>query len=275
MNRVFKKKCLKIDFFILFFFLFLLVKSLFYNYIYDIAVWPDKDYHLAVTNLYRKNPTKIFFWNPEDVKIECSDSIKYNPRVASSPFLYYSLVGKIWFLAGSLRLTCFIQTFLGLLSIYYVYLLALLISRSKLVGYLSLVIIGNLPMFFYQINYISYDNLVNLAGVASIFYFIKYLSKSEIKDFVCLLIFLMIGALSKITFGPLLVIITVLFLIFKWKKFFEIIKDFFVFIFSKKNWALSLVFLFLFTLTLLFYGRNICKYKSLFPKYSYSLERDC
>lgn len=275
MNRVFKKKCLKIDFFLLFFFLFLLVKSLFYNYIYDIAVWPDKDYHLAVSGIYKENPMKIFFWNPEDVQIECSDPVKYNPRVASSPFLYHSLVGKIWFLTGSLRLTCFIQTFLGLLTIYYVYFLALFVSKSKWVAYLSLVIIGNLPMFFYQINYISYDNLVNLAGVASIFYFIKYLNNGKIRNFICLLIFLMLGSLSKITFGPLLVIIFGFLLVFKGNKLILIIKDLISFVFDKRNWLLSFILLLLLALNLLFYGRNIVKYDSFFPKYSYELERDC
>lgn len=261
--------------FVFVFFSFLIVKNIFYNYIFDIAKSPDIDYHVGVANVYKNNPKILFFWNPEKVKIKCRDPVKYNPRVATSPFLYHSIIGKIWFLTNSLRITALIQSIFGLMSIYFVYLLAKLISQNRMVSYLALVIAGTIPMFSYQINYINYDNLVNLAGIGSIYFLIKYWKEKEIKNLVVLFIFLFIGSLSKITFGPLLIIILIFLIFIINKNIFKVIKDFILFLFKKNNWLICLMFGFFLITTVLFYGRNIVKYKTIIPKYSYKLERSC
>jgi hypothetical protein len=54
-----------------------------------------------------------------------------------------------------------------------------------------------------------------------------------------------------------------------------VFKEAIKFLVDKKNWCLTLIFLFFLGLTTLFYGRNLIKYQSLFPKYGYDLERDC
>lgn len=270
-----KKIQTKIDWFLVLFFVFLGIKAIFYNYIYDIVQHPDYDYHLSLVKIYSKNPTKLFFWNPQDVKIECNDPVRYSPRVAASPFLYHSVVGKILYLTKSLRWTSLIQSIFGLMTIYYVYMLGFLISKNKFVGYLSLVIAGNLPMFFYEINYITYDNLVNLAGVASIYYFMKFWMYDKISDFMALLIFLTIGVMTKISFGPLLLIIIILLVIVKNKLLLKIPGKYFVFLKNTKSIFINLILIFLVTTGFIFYLRNYVKYKSFFPSYSYDLERDC
>lgn len=263
------------NWFLIVFFVFLIIKTFFYNYIFDIASSPDINYHIGVSNIYRKNPQVLFFWNLEDVKIECKDSVKYNPRIATSPFLYHSIVGKIWFLTDSIQLTALIQTSFGLLAIYFVYLLAKLVSQDRLVSYLALVIAGTISMWFYEFNYIIYDNLVNLAGIGSIYFLIKYWKFKNIKDLMFLFIFLLIGCLTKITFGPLLIIILVFLLVIINKNLLIVTKNLFSFLFNKKNWLINLIFGFFLIITILFYGRNLIKYKMIIPNYSYKLERNC
>ena len=265
----------KFDWFVCLFFVYLAVKAVFFDSLINVVIPPDYNYHVGVSKIYKNNPKIIFFWNKGDVKISCDDLVRYNPPVSTSPFLYHSIVGKVWFLTGSLKITSLIQTIFGLLTVFYVYLLARMISERKIVTYLAMVIAGSLPMFSYEINYLTYDNLVNLAGAASIYYLMIYWKKRKISDLVKLFIFLFVGSLTKITFGPLLIIILFLLAILVNKSIFKVIKNFFGFLFKKKNFWLTFVFLFFLGLTLAFYGRNLIKYRALFPKYSYYLERDC
>lgn len=234
------------------------------NSLYNIAVQPDKDYHVGVARVYKKNPWKIFFWKANDVKIECDDPVKYNPPVSTSPFLYHSIVGKIWFVTRSLRITSLIQTIFGLLTVFYIFRLAQLLTDDKWVHIFALVIITNIPMFTYMINYLSYDNLVNLAATASIYYLASFIKFRNVNDFLSSVSFVLVGLLTKIAFGPLAVLIfVILFFAFWGKKHYK-----FKWVNVVSLWVLIVIFG-------LFYARNYFNYKTLLPKINLSIERDC
>ena len=254
-------------------FILLILRSIFFNSIIEIIDSPDLTYHVAVTRIYKEKPHVIFFWNPSNVKIPADDPVKYNPPVSTSPFLYYSIVGKTWFLFDFLRLSdpyksaSLVQTIFGLLTIYYIYKIACVVTKDKLTRIFALIFASNISMFSYQINYFSYDNLANLACTASIYYFLNYVKNKQIRHFILLLIFMMIAALSKQAVGPFLAIISVFLLIYSFIRVKTIIKDFYNFVLNKKNIYITLSFLITLILFLLFYGRNIIKYKAIFPPY--------
>lgn len=255
-------------------FILLILRSIFFNSIIQIVDSPDLKYHVAVTRVYKEKPHVIFFWNSSNVKIPINDPVKYNPPVSTSPFLYHSIVGKTWFLFDILRFSdpyksaSLVQTIFGLLTIYFIYKIVCVVTKDKFTRIFALILASNIPMFSYQINYFSYDNLANLACTASIYYLFSYVKNKKIRDFILLLIFIMIASLSKIAVGPFLVIILLFLLIYSLIRVRTIIKDFYNFVLNKKNVYITLSFLITLILFLLFYGRNIVKYKAIFPPYS-------
>ena len=255
-------------------FIFLVLRSIFFNSIIKIIDSPDLKYHVAVARVYKEKPRVIFFWNPSNVKILTNDPVIYNPPVSTSPFLYHSIVGKTWFLFETLRFSdpyksaSLVQTIFGLLTIFFIYKIACVVTKDKFTRIFALIFASSIPMFGYQINYFSYDNLANLACTASIYFFLNYVKNKKIRDFILLLIFMMIAALSKMAAGPFLVIISAFLLIYLFIRAKTIIKDFYKFVLNKKNIYITLSFLITLILFLLFYGRNIVRYKAIFPPYS-------
>lgn len=259
-------------------FILLILRSIFFNSIIKIIDSPDLKYHVAVARIYKERPHVIFFWNSSNVNIPADDPVKYNPPVSTSPFLYHSIVGKTWFLFELLRFSdpyksaSLVQTIFGLLTIYFIYKIACVVTKDKYTRIFALIVASNIPMFSYQINYFSYDNLANLACTVSMYYLFSYVKNKKIRHFILLLIFMMIAALSKKATGPFLVIISVFLLFYFLKRSKTIIKDFYNFVSNKKNIYITLSFLITIILFLLFYGRNIVKYKAIFPPYSQILQ---
>lgn len=254
---------------------YLVYKSIFFNSIIPRVKQPDYDYHLAVLKKYKENPKVIFFWDRTKLLLGCDDPITYNPPISTSPFLYHSVVGKIWYLTDSIQFTSMLQTGFGLFAIFYVYFLALLVTKSRIISFFSVIIMSSIPMFSYQINYVSYDNLVNFASIASIYYLVLFIEKSKIKDLFVLLIYLFIGILTKFSFGPLMVIILFILITYILKNFKFIKNEILKFIIKTKNLPYVLILIFLVGLFFTFYGRNIYLYKSLMPGYSYNFEHRC
>ena len=262
-------------------FLLLIARVFFYNSLLPVAQTPDYDYHNAVAKIYKNNPSIIFFWDKKDVKIACNDPVIYRPPVSTSPFLYHSLVGKVWYIFEALgfknafALTSLVQSVLGLLTVWYIYKLATLITRDKWVHYLVLFIAAMLPMFGFIINYISYDNLVNLAGAASIFYLFAYLKNNKIKDGLFFAIFTLVGMLTKLAFGPLFVVLWIIMMLHSSKRLKQIIGEVKRYAGKRVNLIPITVFLILAALFVVFYGRNVVKYGSYSPRVGRNEERTC
>lgn len=259
----------------------LVLKSFFFNRIIDIAIPPDIDYHKAVSNIYRKNPYVIFFWQRKNVNIDCQDNTIYSPAISTSPFLYHSLIGKIEFLVEKISpqnyypITSWIQTWLGIINIIVVYYLILLINNNKFAAYIGLIIIGFLPMYSYQINYLSYDNLINLAGTLSIYYLIKYTKSHNTTIAIYFWIWIFIGMLSKITFAPLALILFILYLYEIKLRVIEEIKKIIKYHLTP-NFCLNKIFFTCFlALNIIFFARNIFYYHQVYPDYKFEYERNC
>lgn len=262
-------------------FAYLVLRLVIYISIINQAAWPDYDYHLAVLKIYKTRPQTVFFWQPKDVGISCFDRNYYNPPVSTEPFLYYSIVGKIWFLFekffhhNALMFTAFLQGFFGLLTIYYGFQLVKLVTSNKLVRILTLATLSTLPMFGFVMAYPSYDNLVNLFSAMSIYYLVKFVVSKKIPDAIIFFTVFCLGSLSKITYLPLGLILLLIFLLNLLLNQNLLFKNFFVFLKTKKNYWLLGMALVSFSLMFVFYGRNIFYYGTYRPVYDKYSERNC
>ena len=124
-------------------------------------------------------------------------------------------------------------------------------------------------MFVFSSGVVNYDNLTNLLSISAIFFFIKFYQSFNIKDLIRLLIIVLLGILTKLTFLPLTLILFVLtlFIIYKNRKG---IKDELICFIKQTHPITKVVYLILIIVLFLLvgglYGRNILKYGSYQPR---------
>lgn len=270
-----KKKINNIEKYLLIFtILLLVVKVIFYFYIFDIAHAPDYGHHLYVLNLYKNFPWSIFFFSEEKLAVICT-SMPFAGRslALTSPNLYGIIVGKTALLldfflhneALTIRLTNLLQTSFGLLNIYYVYKLSGFIFKEKLPRIFTVLLLTNIQMFSYLINFLSYDNLANLASTMSIYFFFKYIKKEDIKDLFILIIIMCIGVLAKYTTAVLFVLLVLLLLYLKRKQLIQFLKEIYSFVKDKKNIFISIITFLVLSVTFFYYVKNYLTFNTVLP----------
>ncbi len=141
--------------------------------------------------------------------------------VTNIPWLYYWIMGKI------LHLNIFglpDLVFLRILNIpfafgtvwYGVRLLGLL-TDNRLTKLLLIIVLTNTSMFTFLSASVSYDNLTNLLAAMSIYYLFAFFRERSggllATSFFCQ----MAGSLTKVTFLPLVLVLSVLLLIYEWR----------------------------------------------------------
>lgn len=266
LKRFYLSKFLIISIFIL-----LLLRAIFYNSIINIAHTPDLGYHIALSDVYRQYPSTIFFWDIKNIITPCIHGVGINSSFLLSPFIYHSLIGKIWFLAEKLgipyayQITNLIQSLFGLITIYFIYLLSKQLTKERLIHLTTLIIASNISMNSFIINYLSYDNLTNLFSTLVLYFYIKFIKKNKIRDFVLVFTFFMLGLMTKITFLPFAIIIVLLF-IYNFKlKAINILKKTFIYLIAWGNIFYTLFFIVSLSFFMLYFGRNIIQYRTFFP----------
>lgn len=127
-------------------------------------------------------------------------SLRYHPP------LYYLLAGKFLLLnmmsGDELLFVRFFNGLLSLMTVWYGWRFIKLTSTNPLVHVVFLVMITNTLMFSFLSAAVNYDNAVNLIAAASIYYLVRYFKFGTARDFLCLLVALLLGTLTKVTMLP-------------------------------------------------------------------------
>ncbi len=223
------------------------------------AVSPDESHHFWMSRL---------FYQTRDFFLKDGPGTYAFGTVSTIPYLYHLILGKLlhFNVCDVSRLAFWrgINVTLSLSYFIFAYLLIREITANKIIHIASLIIQSNLLMFVFLSGMISYDNLVNLLGVISSLCILLFL-KTQLRIYLWLvLITMMVGGLTKISYLPLIIIQLVVILPFLPAVFRNAVS-----ILSppllKMEWILIPVMIILLGLCFKLYLGNIVNYGSVFP----------
>lgn len=249
--------------------LWFVLQATYYAANVDYGVFPDERAWVEISQCYAVS---------DGFRLENSEKTYHLGSVTTIPYLYFLIAGKVLSfgeesLKGLLYNLRFFSILCAFATIVITYLLTKLITSNRFVSLAVLICLSNLPMFVFISAAASYDPWVNLLAVLtsylSVLYFKtrKYIYVSA--SFVCLLV----GALSKITFLPFIlvqVIITTgssVYFFWKDRRFLAESKT--------VGSVITTLFLLLFLgLNLELYGANLLNYGAIRPSHESVLGKD-
>ena len=223
------------------------------------GVSPDERYHIEVSNFYSK---------PYVFHLENSDeTIRYG-SLTTEPHFYYLVMGKLLLLKPSsiidyqyLRL---LNIVLSLFSLYLTFLLSKEITSNKLIQISILLAQSNVLMFVFLSSMVSYDNLINLLAVSSFIFLFRFIRNPNLTYLLLLFSSMAVGALTKVTYLPL-ILLEMAVLLFYTKKIFlhrlQLLKE----IRITKNITIGIIFFIFLGATIYLYGGNFLKYNNIRP----------
>jgi len=132
------------------------------------------------------------------------------------PSLYFFLMGKMLtgnvFPLSDLLFLRLVNVGLGLLTVVFAWRLICLLSGQTTVRLLFLCMTTNTLMLTFLFSGVSYDNLVNLLAVMAWYFFCDLTTRRDLSALPRLIIVILAGCLTKITFLPLAVLFGLAFL---------------------------------------------------------------
>ncbi|MGB5175773.1 MAG: hypothetical protein WBO69_18595 [Thermoanaerobaculia bacterium] len=229
------------------------------------GIGPDETYHVTLTGMHA-----------ETGKLHLADSADtYELGLLSTrPYLYHYLLGtalqtKVSMISW-LRMANII---LGVFYLLFAWLLALEFSRDRLTAAFTLVILTNVMMLVFLFSMVSYDNLTNLVAAANFFFLVRFFNRQEAWAFWGVMLSVLIGSLTKITYLPL-VALQLLLVPFYWKS----LKTFFPSLHPGRlnfsQWGMLVLTLCLIAMNVELYGGNLVRYGAVNPKPSEVLDGD-
>lgn len=225
-----------------------LVKNIRFN------IGPDEPYHLNVAKAYSEtwaipqNTPQTYEWG--DITSTNYLAHWINARILNANIFQFDelsllrIVGLI-FSVGTLLVT---------------YLISKEVIKEERCQVLPVILFANTLMFQFLSGVLNYDNLTNLLAVLSIYFVVKIIKNpNEIKNYFFWIIVSCLGALTKYTIFPLVLIefFVVLHILIKNKPKFDF-KD-------SKLWLYISFSLLLVVPVILLYGKNLVQYNVLFP----------
>lgn len=241
-------------------FLWFLFQTVFYASYIAPGIAPDEYYHILLSS-----------YQSETFSIYNHDSPRsfYLGAISVRPYFYHMLMGKLLMLNSTpltdvvfLRL---INVLLGMLTLYLTFLLVKEISKNKLILLAALVIQTNVLMYVFLSSMVSYDNLVNLIAVGSFVSLLRFLKTYSRRNLMVLIITMMVGALTKITYGPIIVVQFII-LLYHAKPIIRNRKKILSKTSTITDGLLLISILILFGLNIHLYGNNLIKYGQVQPK---------
>ncbi|MBD3351651.1 MAG: hypothetical protein GF364_09215 [Candidatus Lokiarchaeota archaeon] len=250
--------------------LLFLFQSYYFVFTTGAGVAPDENYHLSVSTIHNKNPYP-FVYNTDESYI-------YGD-LENTPFLYHSINGGLINLNFyKLPLIIYLRLFspiIGLFSLLTLYKITKLVIQDGLLSVIPGILLTHTLMFTMISGVVSYDNLTILFSLQSIYFLLKFMEKYNLKYFLLLIIFVCLGSLTKASFLPLAVLISLVFLVYTiyTKKYKDLPK--FRFEFNKKfNIILFIIAsLTLISLVYLYIG-NFLKFGNYLPTCDQVLSHD-
>ncbi len=192
--------------------------------------------------------------------------------VTHIPYFYYFIMGKCLklniFPISDLIFLRFFNCMLSFATVVYGYKWMRLITSNPLCRLLFVILITNTPMFSFLGAAVSYDNLTNFFAVTALYYLHLFSQNPNSSRFLLFVISLLGGALTKITFLPL-VLAYLGILIFHERKnlknLFPIIKQIMLSLRPGQKVLLGIALLLLF-LNITLYLENLIRFGHLVPK---------
>jgi hypothetical protein len=171
------------------------------------GVPPDEPTHVGIIELYASTPFMI-----EDTPESYSLGL-----VTRVPFLYHFVLGKLSMLRpagvdGTLWLRL-INVVLSMATVVVAYRLAQRLVADWPTRILFLVMATNTLMFTFIGAAVSYDNLVNLFAVTSLAALLDFLRSERPRALLALLVWVLFGSLTKLTFLPLALLLGIILLL--------------------------------------------------------------
>lgn len=187
------------------------VRLVFFALSISSFVPPDEDTHAGLCTIF----SKVFLLpnnSPETYQFGLITNI---------PWLYYWTMGKLLHLnILGLPDLVFLRLFnipLAFGTVWYALRLLRLLTDDRLARLLLLVTMTNTAMFSLLSASVSYDNLTNLLAAMAIYYQFAFFRERSAGLLVASLLCQMAGCLTKTTFLPLILALSVLLLIHEWK----------------------------------------------------------
>jgi len=235
-------------------------QTIFYAISIANHIAPDESYHLLLS-----------IFQSETISLHNHDTPRsfYLGAISVRPFLYHLIMGKLLMLnvfgLSTLIYLRLLNVLISLITLYLTFLLAKEITKNKLIQLAVLIIQTNVLMFVFISSMVSYDNLTNLISTASFLVLITFLKNYSRFKLLLLLITMMAGVLTKISYGPIVIIqIAVLINYSKtiYKNRYIIFSNFY----SIRDGALLILLIVLFGLNVNLYARNLITYGQIQPK---------
>ena len=226
------------------------------------GIAPDEVYHVELSELQSESIS---------LKVEDSPRTYYLGAVSVRPYLYHYFMGRLLlfniFNIPSFIYLRLINILLSLVTLWLTLLLTKEVSNDKWVQLAVLIIQTNILMNVFISAMVSYDNLVNLLSTASFLFIIRFIKNFSRKNLLLLIITMMAGALTKISYGPV-VVIQIIILISYSKSIYKNRRKIFQKPVMVNDGILAAAIVVLFGLNLNLYANNIITYGQVQPKTS-------
>lgn len=211
---------------------------------------------------------------------ENSEETYHLGLVTHIPYLYYYVMGKLlklnFFPVSDLVFLRFLNCMISFTTVVYGYKWMRLITPNRLYHLLFVILITNTPMFSFLGAAVSYDNLTNLFAVTALYYLHLFFQNPNSTRFLVFAISVLGGALTKITFLPL-VLAYLGILIFHERKYlknlFPIIKKFLTTLRPAQKILLGITFVLLILNMTLYFG-NMVRFGKIEPRPNQVLTED-
>lgn len=169
---------------------------------------PDEIYHYTKIKKYSETKGLYLENTPKE----------YHLGNFKNSFFYHLLIGKLLklnpFKMPNLLFIRLVSVIFGIITIIFAYLTIRECIQNRIIQITILIVLTNLLMYAFLFGSASYDNLVNLLSAVSFYGIIKFQKTFQRKYLFYLLLTLLVGTLTKITYFPLalieLVIVAVL-----------------------------------------------------------------
>lgn len=174
------------------------IRAIYFASVMDPKVPPDEVAHMDRCLLFAE----------QGLSIENSEAAWATGLLPDEATLYYVLMGRIVALnftpLSDLLLLRLVSVLLALVTVVYGWMWIRLITKNPWAQLLFLVMITNTLMFTAMAATVSYDAMVNLLAAMGIFYSSRFVIQKRHADFVATWLVLALGALTKVTFLPIL-----------------------------------------------------------------------
>jgi len=222
---------------------------------------PDEITHLGICQVYSK----------ADFLPEITPETYHLGVIVHSPCLYYFIMGKFlklnFFLMPDLVFLRLLNCIFSCITVLYGYKWIKLITANRICHILFLFLITDTPMFSFVSASVNYDNLTNLFAVTAIYCLHLFFKNRSSKAFLLFWISLLAGALTKISFLPLVAGYIGILIYHERKNLkdtFPVLKKTLTTLFSGEKVLTGIAFILL-VLNLVFYGNNLIQFRKIIP----------